>query len=196
MNFKILTVIFIILGMIIGSLETLNFKFKKTYLIIGIFLLLCSFRSLKVLDTKEYLDVFEKMNTRIFDFQNFYFEKGFLVISKLIKIIFKDNFVIYFFIISFINLFFIKKFIQLNCKFYIIPIMLYISFWGIYFNMVILRFGIAFSLYILSIYFFENKLKKYGIVLYILAIFFHKSFIFAIISFFIKNKRYNKYIYY
>lgn len=193
MNFKILTTIFIVFGIIIGILEILNFKLKKTYLIVtGSFLLLCAFRSLKIPDTKEYLYAFEKMNTKIFDFQYFYFEKGFLIFSKLIKILFENSFEIYFFIISFINLFFIKKFIKFNCKFYIIPIILYISFWGIYFNMIILRFGIGFSFYVLSIYFFENKFKKKGIILYILAILFHKSFIFGIISFFIKNKKYNK----
>jgi hypothetical protein len=171
-------------------------------------------RSLKVPDTEAYYDYFYAADNGSFDdFGNSSFEIGFQVFSKLVKFIIGENFVLYLGVVTLINLLIIdfasKRISNLfrieqqknnvndffvgdnrffiNSYFSILPLTLYVAFFGIYLNAIVLRVGIALSLLILASFFAIKEKKSifdYFLIflLLVLSCFFHST---ALIGFLI-----------
>lgn len=146
------------------------------WLIIIPFCIIIATRSVKVPDTEAYLEFFNATDPFSFDdFGNFSFEIGFQVFTKIMKLIVADNFVLYLAIFPLINLLIVNFSINqigklfkadlennsrflfvgenrflTNSFFSILPLTLYIAFYGIYTNAIVLRAGFAISLIILT----------------------------------------------
>jgi energy-converting hydrogenase Eha subunit A len=181
------------------SLSLIEFIGKKSivsFLFIGIFFAFCAaFRGSYVPDTIAYINSYKSLNSSLFDFNSLAFEPGFVFFSKLQKCIFGGSYQLYFFIITLLNLFVIYKVIEtlnkeinftmdykMNMRLYVTPLVLYISFYGFYFNFIILRAGIACSFLLYSwIVFNQNKVKS--IISFFLALLFHTSIVFSILAF-------------
>ncbi|WP_294168588.1 EpsG family protein [uncultured Clostridium sp.] len=173
--------IFLILCIDISIIEIITKKSMKfMFWIISIFfMLIVAYRSLKVPDTLAYIMEYKNIDNDIY---YSYFEKGFIFISKIINIIVGADYKKYFFCIALINIILIRRVIKNYLKFSIVtPLVLYISFYGFYFNAIILRAGLAFSFILLAwIVFDKNKIK--ACIFFVIAILLHSSSIFAVIG--------------
>lgn len=174
-------------------------------------------RSIKVPDTEAYYDYFyDADSSSIDDFSHSSFEIGFQFFSKLIKLIVGDNFTFYLAIIVLLNLLIIdfatkrvsylfrieqennnKKecFIGrnrffINSYFSILPLTLYVAYFGIYLNAIVLRVGIAISLFVLATsYALKEKRTVFDTIiiisLFILGYFFHSTAVFGFLIMFV-----------
>lgn len=142
-----------------------------------IFSILATNRSLAIPDTKEYIHIYELINSDLFDFQERREEKGFLILIKIFKALgFSVNW--FFFCISIINSLILIKALR-NLKIdIVIGLAFYMSFYGLYYNFIILRFGLAFSLFILAIsYQFRGCNFKSTLFLLLATIFHYIAFL-------------------
>lgn len=108
---------------------------------------IATFRSTSVPDTSAYIDFFLLYNLDITDFQYIGHEPGFTILGKSAKIL-VDDYRFFFFVITVINLTLIYRALinfELNPA---LGIVLYISFYGIYYNFIFLRSGLAASILI------------------------------------------------
>ncbi|WP_081503686.1 EpsG family protein [Treponema primitia] len=150
-------------------------KIKGRYIVIILFILpfiiLIALRSSMVPDTLIYIRYYLVSNTNLFDTSsNLRFEIGYQIINKIIKIFVHDNFRLFFAIITFFNLFLVmcvQKNLSIQSGYLndnyssLLLLLLYIPFWGIYHNAVILREGLSISfLLLLSVYCIKNKKIK------------------------------------
>lgn len=177
--------LFMIMSYFLWSLEIITNKSRKifTLLIIMLFIFLASYRSIHIPDTLAYANSYHSLS--LSNVEMSYFEIGFTIYSALIKFISGGNLTVYFGIITATNLLLIYKGLEkINTNKLILPIILYISYYGIYFNFIVLRAGLAFSLlfYAYSI-FYENRIKS--VVFFLLACTFHQSAVVGIIGYFI-----------
>lgn len=166
--------------------EFINRKSKNlyAYIIIIFFALLCGNRNLNIPDTRAYIDVFNDLNSNIFDTQYLYFETGFIYLSKIIKNIFGNKYEIYFFLIAILNLIIIYFIIKREVKLRITALVIYLCFYGLFFNFITLRAGLATSIFVLSLSIFNEK-KILAIFLFLLASQFHSSVLLFFPIFFI-----------
>lgn len=176
--------IFIVVCILFLSVETLNKKREKRFWILRfllaiIFSLLAAFRSLEVPDTNAYVYNFNILTSNLTNVYMSYYEQGFTILSLLIKFLFGSNYKIYFFCITIINTFLISKSTKnLGIRLMLLPTILYLSFYGLYFNFVVIRAGLAFSLLLYSWSIFDNNRIK-SMLFFLLACFFHQSSIFT-----------------
>ncbi|MDX6182203.1 EpsG family protein [Flavobacterium sp. Fl-77] len=185
--------------------------FLKWFFILPFCFILAN-RSLKVPDTEAYYEYFYDSDyTSIDDFSHSSFEIGFQFFSKVIKVIVGDNFVFYLAIITLLNLliidfatkrisylfeieqknsglqdcFYGKNRFLSNSYFSIIPLTLYVAYFGIYTNAIVLRVGIAISLLVLIVSYALKERKSvldiFKIVgLFVLGYFFHATMLLGI----------------
>lgn len=177
-----------------------------------VFCLLLANRSMSVPDTDAYYAHFVTTTTTFDDFGDFYFETGFQIFVKMLKIISRGNFVLYLGLITLTNLLIINFSINLigklfraeqeknvlnftlvdyngffrNPYFAILPLTLYIAFFGIYLNAIVLRVGITLSLIVLSSCFAIKEKKNFFDYLFIfflivLGYYFHSTSLIGIL---------------
>lgn len=189
--------LFIFTGLCIISGSEYFYKGKGIFsclllLLVVLFLLLVSTRSIFITsDSEAYKEALNTFNT--FKWYKSYAETpggfglAFVYFSQLFCLFFGENVKLYFCTIAIFNVIFMmityKKFFNIcNCnKFYCIGFALYCSFYGILYNAVVLRSGMAISCIILSfIYILEDKKVK-CIILLLLAYLFHPTAILGII---------------
>lgn len=212
MNLILITIFFI--GAIIFTFFEMRFKipFAKWIFIIP-FALIIANRSLDVPDTEVYMSYLISEDTEFYRYLDFGYEPGFQTMTKLYKLLLDDNYTIYFLMITVINLIIVdysmqriskvyyaeendeqsnsvyitlyEKFIY-NNNFSIFPLTLYVAYYGLYFNAIVLRVGIALSLVILSTS-FALKEKKYKtdyfwiVLILTISYFFHSTALLGII---------------
>ena len=168
-----------------------------------------AFRSLDVPDTDVYMNYFMMEDADLLYYNDYGFEIGFQFLTKLIKLVVSDNYQFYFALITLINLVLIfnavKRINKLHQEEYkvlsdsdvspttestgffsIILLTLYVAFFGLYFNSIVLRVGIAFSLVVFAVSYALKKNKKpvdYIVILLflILSVLFHSTAILGFI---------------
>ncbi len=173
------------------------------------FCILIASRSLDVPDTDVYVSYFMMEDADLRYFNDYGFEIGFQFLTKLIKLVVGDNYQLYFAIITLINsiliLTAVKRIDKLHQKEYkelsesdisqtieyptflsIILLTLYVAFFGLYFNSIVLRVGIAFSLIVFAVSYAlktDKKLADYiaAFLFVILSILFHSTAILGLI---------------
>lgn len=205
-----LIIIFILGCFVFSSIERhFKIKFAKWIFIIP-FCFLVANRSENVPDTAVYIEFFKSIDTSKDISGVFGFEIGFEYLGKIIKVLFGNSPTMFMGIISMINLLIIdysinriNKLLYIeqnineenflknsrfsgNHDYSIIPLTLYISFFGLYFNSIVLRVGIALSLIVLASTFAikpHKKLKDYLVICLLLTLgyFFHATAIFGVI---------------
>ena len=189
----------ILLFVAIGSISML-FKTKYSYIpLLFYFILIIGFRSLDVPDTEPYVLFFQGLNqSSLFD-QSFLYEKGFVALSFLIKQL-TNNYNYYFAIIAFLNVLLVgysfkcltKNEKVKNSKSMLIAYLSYMSFFGFFYNAIVLRAGLAISCLMLILTIRDRRIK---VILFILAFLFHRTSLFFIIGylvFFYAKKKTNK----
>lgn len=209
MNFFLL-ISFIIICLLIVALERKCYiPFIKWIFIIP-FAWIVSVRSMKVPDTEMYFEYFDLDHSDFFNFSLSTFEVGFQLFTKITKFFISDRFTFFLGFIAFINLIIIcfstnrisklyqkeqfdsdaisvfegeNRFFS-SCSFSILPLTLYVSFFGLYFNTIVLRVGMTLSLVVLasSIAIKDKKnVLDYALIISILVLgyFFHSTAIFG-----------------
>ena len=222
----IISISFFFIGCFLFSYLERHFSFAyfRWFFIIP-FCILIAFRSLDVPDTEIYVNYYLLEDTDFSYFSNYGFEIGFQFLTKLIKSIIGDNYQLYFALITLINSILIfnavKRINQLHqdeykglsnsavvpttesARFFsIILLTLYVAFFGLYFNSIVLRVGIAFSLVIFAVSYalkIDKKPADYiAVFLFvILSVLFHSTailgFIIILIIFFSKEQSFKFY---
>jgi hypothetical protein len=211
MNILLLLVFFIGCFLIIYIERRCLIPFLK-YIFIVPFCFILANRSVKVPDTEAYYDYFyDADSSGIDDFSHSSFEVGFQFFSKLIKLIVGDNFTFYLAIIVLLNLLIIdfatkrvsylfrveqgnnnekecfigRNRFFINSYFSILPLTLYVAYFGIYLNAIVLRVGIAISLFVLAVsYALKERRTVFDIIiiilLFILGYFFHATMLIGV----------------
>ncbi len=156
---------------------------------------LISTRSMVVPDTKEYVEFYEQIEAgNLVSFVLFSFEPGFQLLGHFVKLIAGDRPVIFLAVIPIINISLILLSIRkitrqidanMSAK-YIAAIVLYFAYFGLFYNAIVLRAGIAISVLVYSTtILFNPDLKKRDWVkvlfLFFIALSFHLSAIIGII---------------
>ena len=209
----LVVVVFFLLGFVLSVFGRANRSFLLSVLLITIFSLLLANRSLNTPDTEVYVMFFQNVNLDFTDFTDFRFEWGFQLLTKFIKVYITSSYRVYLGIIAFLNFFIIllaiRKLNIINLlnndrivcgnERYILAVLLYISYFGIYYGGIVLRGGIALSLLIYaSVLWCENKKIwrrcKNVILLFLCALSFHITSILAlpIFLFFLSTGKYSK----
>lgn len=157
----ILLTTFMITSLLFCYFELLT---KKTppvvYWILTItFAVICATRSTITQDTIPYIDAFNSVSTNYL-YKSAQdtpqgFELGYTVVMQISKIIFGDSYKVFFFIVVIINYFLLYiaykklcKIINVRGQLLITLFCLYTSYFGIYYNGIVLRAGLAISLLI------------------------------------------------
>lgn len=109
--------------------------------------MLIGIRSLLIPDTKYYFDFYKNTDSNLLNLEYSYYEKGFVLFSKVIKKYISNSEKIYFSVISIFNLFLLER--NLKKEYKKVVIQIYILCYRIYRNMIILRFGIGFIFFII-----------------------------------------------
>ena len=165
-------------------------------LLIGLFAWFCAERSLVTNDAIPYKNYFDAL-----DVENFFSIDGtynlcFEFFTKICKVIFGNNYKLYFAIIPVVNCLLIyliaKRFRVYNAIIFTIA---YIAIFGIYYNYIVLRQGMAITMLLVAIYYIKKN-KLIGLLFIFVACLFHESAVVGIIIFIpawikkIKSKRY------
>jgi hypothetical protein len=159
-------------------------------------------RSLLVPDALEYATFFQNI-TLGFDylFNNYVnYEIGFIFINQLFHRVFGNLYQAFFFIIAFSNFWLVylgvKKLVGRNKydKNVVLSMVIYTTYFGIFYSAIVLRQGIVFALMILVLGLLYDKQFIKAIVIALIALLFHKSafLIFFIILIFMKTPLYSK----
>ena len=145
-------------------------------------------------DTEAYIDFYQATNFDLFDFYGDDFAIGFQILTKILKIFSYGNYSVYMFELTLINvsLFMItinlvsKKCINKKISF-LIPLIIYFSYYGIFYNAIVLRAGISLNILLLLYVLISIKSRHYVFdyilygLLFILAYLFHTSTIIALL---------------
>ena len=143
------------------------------------FIISAGFRDISVPDTPEYIYLFESYNDSLFDDQHIGQEFGFILLGKLIKAFF-DSSIFYFITITSINIFLIRSSLKnLKCNISL-GLIAYISYYGLSFNFIFLRVGLAISLFIYCFSLIVTSKKFKAIFFLVIAPLFHKSIVLPI----------------
>lgn len=166
-------------------LEEITNRPKKILklLIISAFIVLVSFRSLTIPDTYGYASSYQYLRVGLSNIFMSYYETGFAMFSMLIKMVAGSNYRLFFGVIAVTNLFLVNKLIKkYNINLTIMPLLIYLSFYGFYQNYVVLRAGIAFTLLLYAwATFGKNKIAS--LFLFFLASSFHLSALIGILGY-------------
>lgn len=160
------------------------FSNKRMLILIGLvisFSMLAATRN-DFFDSGSYKLLFDQCkNTGFIDCLNIpNYEKGFVILTKLITYI-SNDYRFYFFIIPVFNILIIMFSLKKLRVGYLKGIIVYISTIGIYYNFIVLRQGLAISLLFLAYSFFKEKNYIISVCICILAYYFHMSTLFVII---------------
>lgn len=170
-------------------LDYLNIKLRNKriifYIIGFIFILFCSFRSFAYPDTIAYSDYFYQIKESI-KINGFFhidgkFEIGYEFLNKIVAVLGGNDRVL-FFVVATISFILMERTFTSD-KFVLIPLGAFIVFYGIYFNFVILRAGLAIMFFCYGAIKCKRKIVK--IFLFLISVFFHQSILLAIILYFV-----------
>lgn len=138
---------------------------------------------------KIYFDFYSSVGVKYFA-SNYKYDIGFVLLNKFIRI-FTDNFRIFENVVFLICHCIFSYIIYKRSDYPALSFLIYIGLGFLGFNLCILRQAIAYSICFLSFDYLKNdKMIKY-LMLVILALSFHKTAIFFIISYFISREKYN-----
>lgn len=194
-----LYLIFIVFFISILFSYTSNNK-NKYYIYWGVsimFSLLVGTRNISVPDTINYLEFYESISFGNMEIMSYFsFEPGFQILSQILKLLTFGNSILYFSFISIINciilLFSIKNFDQEENFNPTLLLILYFSFFGLFYNAIVIRAGLAISVivYTISLDYLSkrkpiSKLRLKTIILFIVAISLHYSSVIGIVSYYI-----------
>ncbi len=193
-------IIFLII--LIFSYKKLNFKYSvykySTIFLIFIYSIIISFRSPELFpDLSEYIRFYNSIEIFNNHSENYsYFEPGFILISRIIKSIIGSNIQIYLAIISLIQisilsygLYIIFKYIfnkelelsqnnnaiNYSYKALFYSIVLYLPYYGLYYNAIVIRQAFSISILLLAISYYITKKKLLFLLFSSIAITFHYS---------------------
>lgn len=188
--------------LIIIQNQNSNNQLNKIFYIIScvVFSYFIGTRTLEVPDTEAYTDFYN--NTNAYSFDDFYdstFETGFQILTKFLKIITAGNVSYYFMAICLINFtllyYSLINFSNRKGFFLIIGLNIYLAFFGLFYNGIVLRQGLALNLicYAVSLLNLSNETqsklnKKKVIISLILAFFMHLSSVIGIVVWFLFKK--------
>jgi len=190
-------IIIFIIGCFLFTFFERNYKipFVKWIFIIP-FCLIIANRSLDVPDTGSYINYLLSEDASLSNYDDFGFEVGFQTFTKIAKSIVDENYYLYFTLITLTNLLIIDlsltrifnifcqedddsfkalnslESVELLNKYSILPLTLYVAYFGIYFNAIVLRVGISLSLLVLSASFAIKPQKNILDYLIIVALLF------------------------
>ncbi len=172
-----------------------NIPFAKWVFIIP-FCFLIANRSLDVPDTEPYFNYLINEDPSIIYFENYGYEAGFQMFTKISKFIVGENYNLYFTLITLTNLLIIDialtrifnifcfeeddtfkasnslESVELLNKYSILPLTLYVAYFGIYFNAIVLRVGMSLTFLVLASSFAIKPQKKILDYLIIVALLF------------------------
>lgn len=178
-------IIFMGLSYLFLALEEITNRPKKILklLIISAFIVLASFRSLTIPDTYAYASSYQYLRVGLSNVFMSYYETGFTIFSMLIKLVAGSNYRLFFGVIAGTNLFLVNKLIKkYNIPLTIMPLLIYLSFYGFYDNFVVLRAGLAFTVLLYAWSTFRiNKIAS--LFLFVLAASFHQSALIGILGY-------------
>lgn len=192
MNFLLLSILFFlgILSSIFSSSKKYNNKYILYFLIVAICAII-ALRAVRVPDTDEYIGNF-MLQADLFNTSVYPYEVGFVYLIHICHLFFGYHYQLFFFVIPLLNFWLLSvsfnKILSLyygreinnKLKGLIILYVIYFSFFGLYYNAIVLRAGIAISFVMLSIVkIFESDMKgKIGIypfIYFFAAFLFHMS---------------------
>lgn len=188
----ILMIILLVIAVLFSSIEILIKKemYLVYWILVIFFAFICATRSLITQDTIPYILGYNDVSINYFytsiNETPLRFDLGYTILMQVFKILFGGNYKIFFFFIVIINYLIILLAYKKICeiigykKTYIITLFtLYTSYFGIYYNGIVLRAGIAISFIIYSTSFFLEKKYIRGAFLGGIALFMHDSSILA-----------------
>lgn len=191
MNFA-LTSLVVLLGVIYSKIKENNWI---TISFVGLLCILIALRSIAVPDTDQYTLFFESLEAgNLANLVFFSYEPGFQLYSHLIKLIVGNNSTIYLLVIVLTNVLLLRIAInKISSNWsddkpnYLLALMLYFAYYGLFYNAIVLRAGIAISFLILANTFLikENMSRKEKITfisLIFLALVFHYSSLVGIVG--------------
>ncbi len=112
-------------------------------------------------------------------------EIGYLVLQKVHQFIFGKDYRSFFLMISMINFLVVYiAFTKMNLKYPLLAMGMYTALYGFYFNMIILRSGLAASFVLLAVVYMKDS-KVSSILFYLIAISFHSAAIFVLPGLFV-----------
>lgn len=206
MNF-IFNLLLLVLLVIIAICKSRKLHFIGGGIVLCIVMLIAN-RSLTVPDTEGYVELFNGISTSFFDF-NTYPELGYQFINKLFKQ-FTSNHTVFFFCLTLFNVFNLAYILKSHPSLLgnnkernlLLFFVLYIAFFGYYYNAIVLRAGMA-MLFVVNatLYACLDNMKKKDFLMMmlfqILAILFHvSSTIWIPVLFYVKHlnneRRYTK----
>jgi hypothetical protein len=155
------------------------------YLIIIIFAIFCAERNIKMSDAQPYIEYFDRLN--ISSFSAFFkidgrYGIGYEFLNKIIKLIFGNNYKNFFAIVAVINCLLVYSATYKNNK---ISFLLYLSFFGIYYNFIVLRQGISMSFAILALVNLNKSALK-SIFYIVIGSLFHETVLIVFMFFIVK----------
>lgn len=171
------------------------------------FCLVIANRSLDVPDTESYMNYLLSEDASLSNYDDFGFEVGFQTYTKILKNIIDDNYTLYFALITLTNLLIIDFALTRISEIFsqeqdelitkdedsdtkytysILPLTLYVAFFGLYFNSIVLRVGISLSLLVLTSSFAikpQKNIFDYLIIISLLFLgyFFHATAVLGLI---------------
>lgn len=159
-------------------------------------------RSILTPDTIAYVNYYNSLNVNSVNFENSKFEIGFQLLTTLIKAITTSDYLFYFYLLALLNVVVIVLSIRnlyiicanegkrIGVISYVFPLLLYISYFGILYNGIVLRAGLAISFVIyasticyLNISTFSKVIKVFFFL--VIACSFHRTSIIALLVFFV-----------
>lgn len=202
-SFIFLGYTFLICGI---SCKSKLFREFVIFLFIFFFASIAATRFDTVPDTKEYIKHYIDVAKLPFnDFGLYYFEPGYVLLAKLNYRIFREYYRIFFLFLTILNCLLVSVSIKnFYCderetsKYVVLSLIYYISFYGLYFNFIVLRFGLAGSFFLLSLANFKKKNIK-SVIFYSMSILCHMSFLIILpfyICVFLQKKIHSKAFYY
>lgn len=195
-----IVILFIIVLLGITLKPNKDIKRKKIFMVIvfGVITIIAAIRSSSVgVDTEQFCFAFERIKIMTLSnaFNFFRYEKGFIVLCKILSYIGTNNQILIF-CSSLIIFPMIGMFIYKNSKDVVLSSILYITLNTYAMHMNVMRQALAISIFILGyeLFFKKNKFVKYFIVV-VLASLFHQTALIMLILIMLKNRKYSGKIY-
>ena len=167
------------------------FREVLIFFFIFFFASLAAIRFNTVPDTKAYIMHYADVAKLPFnDFGFYYFEPGYVFLAKLNYRIFGENYRFFFFFLTALNCLLVAVCVKTffcnereTSKYVVLSLLYYVSFYGLYFNFIVLRFGLAGSFFLLSLANFRKRNVR-SVIFYVVSVLCHMSF-FIVLPFYI-----------
>ena len=196
---NIILTIIVFFFCILLSYANIKYKNKYIYILASLLLsLIVGIRTTNVPDTENYLDFFDNISFSNL-LSSYTFEPGFQLFTLFLKYVTLGNPIIYFFAVSIINCsilyYSLKNIDEDDNKNPTLLLVLYYAFFGLFYNAIVIRAGIAISIVIYAISLdYASQVKEVHrktikiISLFALAISFHYTALLGIFVYFIYKK--------